>query len=320
MMRRVIAGAWAIGLLTGLVAVATPRHADAAELQASGWWWRAQSGLAPLPPPAGTPEDGLMVGGAPDEFGPTAVAAVRYTLEPSERDPILVLSVADELNSASAEIIACRTASPWSTVRAGTWEERPKTACESGVVKGVAAEDGQTWTFQLASLVSSGSLDVALLPATSEGGSPAFQVSFEPLTRGSLRTTLDEAADSPVSEPATAEAALVPDVSALPDAASDLAGPAGTTRTPAGGDGALAPSVLPARGIAGATRGQSSLDEPEAAPALAVVLAAGLALGWLAWRRLPLPTAAGHADPTGEGELGGLGRFRRPRSGPEPRL
>src|SRR5205814_2111985 len=45
-----------------------------ADLHEVSWWWRGNTGPAPVPPPPTVPQGGLLVAGAPD--GATAIAAV----------------------------------------------------------------------------------------------------------------------------------------------------------------------------------------------------------------------------------------------------
>lgn len=113
-----------------------------------GWWWRAQSSpTVTVPAPPQVPEGGLYVEGAPD--GPNAVAALRVTV-PWERVGVaIVLDVADERGGDSAIMLLCPTTSTWQESYAGQWSERPEAECEGQAVEGVRADDGSKWTFNV---------------------------------------------------------------------------------------------------------------------------------------------------------------------------
>jgi hypothetical protein len=183
----VLALAW--GLLAGTGA--------AAQLDATGWWWRAQTGLLqPVPPPPYVPEDGLLVAGAPD--GPSAVAAVRYVLDADETLPELTLQVEHDRGGEAAQIVACPTREGWQPTRAGRWDGRPDADCDAGAVDGVRAEDGESWTFGLATLITDGRLNVVLMQAPPEEGAPSvFEVAFADPGPESLSTSPAGASGGP---------------------------------------------------------------------------------------------------------------------------
>jgi hypothetical protein len=176
-----------VALVLAWGALAVP--GAAAELDGAGWWWRAQTGLLqPVPPPPYVPEDGLFVAGAPD--GPSAVAAVRYTLGADDAMPELTLQVEHERGGEAAQIVACPTREGWRPTRAGRWDGRPEADCDAGFVDGVRAEDGETWTFALATLVADDRLNVVLMQVPPDEGAPSvFEVAFAGPGPESLSTT-----------------------------------------------------------------------------------------------------------------------------------
>ena len=168
------------------VLVALPTASSAATHETHGWWWRAQTGLlgAELPPPPDVPEDGLLVERTPD--GATAVSAVRYQLDESESDPVLVLTVASG-SSEGAAIAACPTSrTGWTGEQGGRWDSAPGWDCNAGRVDGVVSEDGATWSWELAPLVRDGGVISVMLV---DGTTNPFHVAFEAPTDASMETT-----------------------------------------------------------------------------------------------------------------------------------
>jgi hypothetical protein len=308
------------GLLVGAALLAlVPTSAQATTLTQAGWWWRANDGELPatLPAPPNVPEGGLMVAGAPD--GATAIAALHFDLSADEASPVLTLVVAEKGDQGgdTAVLAACLTGSAWQPASGGTWTNKPFPACAEGSVSGVRSEDGKTWTFALAPLLSDGIVDVTVVPGVDptvpEGANGSvFQLAFNAPTAASLTTTSG----------AGSGADLV-----LPEFGSDDLGSIDGTsfETPSvGGDLALppAPSFTPAlpEGDQGLTATAPVVQERnaplEASPASAVADHKALATvvlalcgGVMLWSaQLPVPEPAG------------LGRFARPRSGAAPRL
>jgi hypothetical protein len=199
-MRRSLRGT-ALLALAGLLWALGTVAAGASELDAHGWWWRAQ-GVTQLPSPPWVPEGGLAV--AQDVEGPSAIAAVRFHLDEDASAATLTLDVANEQGGQTAAIRACPARARWRSVDAGTWEHRPSASCEEGEVAGVRDEDGGSWTFDVGMLLDEGELNVVLLPGgeveapdeapapglpTTEGGDgqgPPFQIAFEAPTSESL--------------------------------------------------------------------------------------------------------------------------------------
>lgn len=185
-MTRAVRGLIAVALCVPLFAAGTP-VARAAAIEASGWWWRAQTGLlVDVPPPASVPEGGTYVAAAAD--GPLAIAALRFRVPDDLAEPVLALQVA-EARGAEAALQACPAGSPWVPGHASRWEDRPAPDCERAAVAGVASEDGAEWTFAIAPLLAAGRLDIVVVPVN-ETGTPAwppFEVAFEPADGDAVR-------------------------------------------------------------------------------------------------------------------------------------
>lgn len=332
--------------LAAALALAVPGAAAAepAEAIEAGWWWRLRPS-ASLPPPPSPAGDGLLVQGAPD--GPVAVAAVRAALPTAAAGPVLTLRVAPGFEQASdgAVIVACPAASAWKPDRAGAWDQRPQADCALAAT-GVRAADGSAFTFDLAGFPTpAGRLDVVLAPGRVAGADGAngsvFAVELAPPEPGDLRWTPGAApAPTPealpgaapaVDEPAAPSASdgdLVPELARIPGTI-DL-GPA-----PLPGPSPPVDRRAPGRRDAVRERAADLAAAHEAgrsaaarAWGLAVLVAGVAALAWAASRPLPAPrrlVALGGRPPR-EGPTvttpvtGGLGRFRRQRDRPPPRL
>lgn len=139
-MRRSLA-AGLLGLAVGLPFVALP--AGAAELAATGWWWRVQGdGPVSLPRPPFVPEGGLMVQQAPS--GAMAVAAVRAADVPDGAKASLTLRVADASQGlADGLVVACAATAAWAGGDAQPWSKAPTADCSTPAPGDVAA-DGAT--------------------------------------------------------------------------------------------------------------------------------------------------------------------------------
>lgn len=194
-MRRARMALGAVLLGAAVLLAVAPRSADGAALTQTGWWWRVNDAalVATVPAPPTVPEGGFMVAGAPD--GATAIASLHYELDEGEGSPVLTLSVADggDQGGATAILAACLTGSAWQPEHGGTWTNKPFPACDEGSVTGVRAEDGKTWTFALAPLVSDGILDVTLVPGIddrlpAEANGSTFQLVFAAPSGDSLAT------------------------------------------------------------------------------------------------------------------------------------
>ena len=328
----------------------------AASKLAHGWWWRPQTGLlgATVPPPA-VPEDGLAVEAAPD--GPNAVAAVRYDLEADESKPALVLTVAD--SQGDVAIKACTATEFWQEAQAGPWDQAPPTDCAKGV-DGKASADGKTWRWELKPLLRKRRLDVVLVPAPGAGrvtfnkpddGSlktqrpqPA-QEEFDPPPVSDLAPPPQTAPEPPPAEdpppppppappandggsfpsagstgtgggsPGTSQAPAITTPGTADAPADDIAAPLTAAEAPPAA-AAAAPADAPAATVPATSNSSTTIGAIIAA--MATVLALGLWHQDSSFGRGAAPVGQRAA---GAQQVGGIGRFTRPRSGaPRPLL
>jgi hypothetical protein len=349
MIRPAVRALAAVGLVAGgWLAVEPAEAAPATSVDDVGWWSRTNQeptlgGVLVAPD---VPPEHVLVEGTPE--GATAIAALRATLPDGTGNPVLTLQAASAVGGDSAVLLACQSGSGWTGVHAGAWDAKPSPDCSKSV-QGIPSEDASSWSFALAPLQFADQIDIVLTPGTlagAEGVGSAFRVVFE----------RPEASDIEVSDAPT-PAPDLPPVS-MPGAGGFSTKPpsvgGGTVQpsfqAPSASSGdqvqVAAPPVraaLPAQ-EQGATATAPALQaaQPLVSPALAatggsdgrllgvvVVLGAGALLYWSSQQPLPerrllsrfassVPHAAVEAStsPT----VGGLGRFRRQRTGAARRL
>jgi len=268
------------------------------------------------------PEDGLLVERGPD--GATAIAAARFTLAGGETDPVLTLPVASEQGGATAAIAACPTTVRWSPQQAGRWDLAPAFDCEAARIDGVRADDGATWSWQLASLVSpEGVLDVVLV----DGVDAPFHVAFEAPTAASLSTTSAPPPPPDVPEPPPPPASQEEEQQPRPgpaDGQPTFVPPPVRTETgpPPGGPGGPEPQVA----VPDVPPGHAATEtEPVAAPAAepgGPPLLAYALMGLIGVLIVSDLLAGGNAAPGSRpwraqrATKGGVGRFVRERAEP----
>lgn len=309
-----------------LFAVAAPLPAAALGPRDAGWWWRTQSvALVEVPPPPHVPDGGLYVEGAPD--GAAAVSALRFVLAPETVARSLTLRVAQEAGGEGAMLLACPAASPWMPASAGSWERRPEARCDGGGVLGSRAEDGTAWSFDLSLLSSGRILDVVLVPGIvddrPEGANGSvFSIAFDPPGADALAVEATAAEPLPrppdPPRPPVAEPPPPPGLDAVTPPEPQPEEPLPEAAAPAQDPSVLTPKI---------TETERSVDPPAAvddgkdARALATLVAllsVGVAGVLSREHGVPLPPGL-RPDPDGE-RIGGIGRFRRPRSAPPPPL
>lgn len=342
-MRRVRAALGCTLLVGAALLALAPSSAQATTLTQTGWWWRVSDPLVPatVPAPPTVPEGGLLVAGAPD--GATAISALHFDVDPDQGSPVLTLTVAEngDQGGDGAVMAACLTGSVWQPESGGAWVNKPFPACDEASVTGVRAEDGKTWTFALAPLLSDGILDITLVPGVDPDlpagvNGSTFQLTFVAPTTASLSTT--SGSGGPPLE--------LPDFGApTPDAGGSFDPPA------FGGDidlppaGAFTPSLPQAdQGLTATAPVVQERNAPIAATpietvedhrvlAMGILAACGAALLWSAQLPTPalrrlgglasaattdtVPAASGPPPPEA---TAGLGRFARTRSGSAPPL
>jgi len=299
-----------------------------------GWWWRAQSSpTVTVPAPPQVPEGGLYVEGAPD--GPNAVAALRVTV-PWERVGVaIVLDVADERGGDSAIMLLCPTTSTWQEAYAGQWSERPEAECEGQAVEGVRADDGSKWTFNVEPFTFMPTRHFVVLPGsdpTRPSGlqGSVFSVAFKPPSDDVLIT---QAAPTQATKPPVPRPTFVP----VPND-GHFDGVQFTPPVDADGDAApqpdvaVDPSVIPPS-VTPASPATVPVDDPigsgrdaRALATLVALLSVGVAGVLSRDHGLAVPSylrpgRQREDDQTPVDErMGGIGRFRRPRSSAPPPL
>lgn len=336
----------AVGLVAGGWLAIGPAEAEpASSVDDLGWWSRINQDPAlggVLVFPDVTPGQ-LLVEGTPE--GATAIAALRATLPEGTGSPVLTLQAASAVGAEAAVLLACQSGSGWTGAHAGSWDAKPSPDCSKSV-QGIPSEDGTSWSFALAPLQLADQIDVVLTPgAVAEGGgaSSAFRVVFE----------RPDVAAIEVSESTTAPPALppvsMPGGGSSPTASPSIGGGSGPSfsmpSTPSASQ--VAPpavrAALPdAEQGATATAPSVRARQPLAAPTLAatggsdgrllgvvVVLGALALLYWSSQQPVPQrqllsrfasgATAASEVPETAP-TVGGLGRFRRERTGAARRL
>jgi hypothetical protein len=291
---------------------------------AAGWWSQTSSPL-PLNPTAPHVGEGqLHVQGQPG--GPTAVAALRWTLAETESAPVLTLTAADgSLVPPEAHLVACRAATPWQEAHGGAWDEAPEADCATSV-DGVVAEDRSTIELALGPLVDGTSLDVVLLPGEAPGGGGStFSLTFDRPGPESLVTTTSSGTETAgggfaSTAPQPSSSSSSPGVAVVPPpapASPAFAAPATEAVSPPPPEETAAPPPA-APEVAAARPAAAERDGSDRAQSLGlVVLLAGAAVVAWAWMASapaePMPERAGAEAPSS-----GLGRFTAARRAAPP--
>lgn len=325
-MRRVAAGLVAAAIAV-LLWPGSAVHADPPDQ--TGWWWKPQvTPLVPVPKPPSVPAGGLYV--AADPSGPFGVAAVRYVAAKGSTVSRLTLRIAS--SQGLVALRACPVEVVWASEEGGPITSVPPHDCMAGAVPGALDPTGTSVAFEVGPLVQDGVLNVLLAPTASPA---AFQVAF------------DKPGDDAVavsSESSTTETTTMP----APEY-SYLEGPAFSDTGPVFGGEAMTGPVAPAEAGPAATPpttaapatprrvfrpqpvSKATRDPDRVVAALVLVALAG-AFMWVAERPARLPRMVGPmAVLSGRGGrpvrhatspvvARGIGRFRRPRTGPAPPL
>jgi hypothetical protein len=305
-----------------------------ATLKQKGWWWEAQQlPTGTIPPPPNVKQGQLNVQGSPG--GKTAFAAVHYDVASGESVSALTLKVGANgaTNGDAAALLACRTGSAWSPADGGQWSAAPKvdtTAC----VNGQKSADGQSWTFNVSTLQTGSVVDVAIVPgvdATTK--QPAtFSLTFDAPTNDSLATAAGSTSSAGSTFNSGTSAAESPALSGSGAVSPSPSGvgvhppvpPSVPTGLPADKVGQTA--TAPAKQAASQPGLDSALNATTAAAKQTnktagwIVLALAILVGLYAYRQDNLLARNGGVLPGAEEEVGGLGRFAKPRSGQPPAL
>ena len=287
---RVLAAAAVLSVSGAAVA-----YAEAAD--ATGWWWRAQTGRGPsLPAPPNVPEESLFV--MSDPSGEQAIAAVAVQ-RPDAVVTDLIFEVSDRRGT--AQLVACPAKGKWEPAAAGPWAERPTPDCELASVAGVIADDGATVTFPLTGtgLGDDGSVDMVITGASgatfsavlsaSDGG-PIVTRPAAP-TAAPTAPASEEEPSFPAETPSAAPAGGFDDDASFPSGgfAAPIGGvAAGDLEDPTEDIAASAPTpVRPAAGV------EVEPFSGERAP-LALVAAALVVGAWVLRSRAAVAGSASH--------------------------
>lgn len=264
---------WAVALMAAGALASTPvARASATGVQV-GVWSEAQPDGGSLPYPPQVPAGGLWVSSAPT--GPTAISAVRFTLDDGDTAPVVTLSVAkitappdSPASSSAVPMLACRTTSPWTPTdpaSPGPWSTRPTYDCSAGQVGGVLSSDGSTVTFDLTTIAPAGAaVTVAIVPGTVANAVPAAPAPL-PVTPGALPAPPAPLPAPP--DPTASSAWPAFDAAFAPLTAGSIAVVPGA---PAGTPSADAPSTVIADGGATAVLPATFSSIDTAAPAGAI--------------------------------------------------
>lgn len=317
-----------------LCLLGTPAWADQAE--SYGWWWKAQPEIpAQVPPPPTVPDSGMYVSG--DVSGPSAISAMRFTIGTDVAQAVVTLTIASTQGAPLLQL--CPSTPAWSAELGGPYEHAPSYDCRTGSALGAVSADGTRVSFTLKAPPGP-VLSVVVVPATDPGGAnPVLSVSFNapgPETL-QLTTTPAQAAPASESEPGFGPPSSAPndDIAALspfvPGSAPPLDAPEPPLAAPVAQpiDDDTAGAVVTKAGQLGAKLSRSADADVRLGLLGLLVLAAVFFWGQAHPARGPrrLVSIAG-IGPVGdvpvadaaEPALRGIGRFRKVRVGPAPRL
>lgn len=345
-----VCGLAAAGLVAGGWLVTGPAGAEpASSVDDVGWWTRTnqEPTIGGLLAPPGVEPGQLLVEGTLE--GATAIAALRATLPEGAGSPVLTLQVASGVGGSSAVLLACQTGSGWTGAEGGAWDAKPSPDCTASV-QGIPSDDETSWSFALAPLQFGNQIDVVLTPgvvADADGLGSAFRLIFEgpdvtaievssapsspePFTPVTSPFVEGPAPESPSFGGGASPSSFTPPASSSFSSGTELATPPVRAALPEAEQGATAtaPNLQAARPLAAPDLASTGGSDGRLF-GLVVVLAA---LGLLYWssqqpvpeRRLLSRFASAAPHPTVEvpqsSTVGGLGRFRRERTGSARRL
>lgn len=322
----------------------------------AGWWNAANVGdPAPAPPtPPDVKDDDLLVQGsnaAPagaigaEPASSQAVAAVAYDLGPTDLVGDLTLTI-DGTPPPSVSVAACRATEPFAPMQNGPWSQAPAYD-DKGCVAGKLTDDKVVFA-SMSKLVANARLAVVLVPGPLDRvvfknpGNESLTVQHgtgvgaaaPPLGSGTA-TGPGAAGDKTIAPPASASGGGAPQP---PPSTPDLPGASSATGTPdSGTPPVVAPQQQPGANPAAQSQpvAASSDLSTGARRAIALAVIALEVLGYLLLMRSPaapavpvMATAGGRLRPpdrtAGGGPrvatIGGVGRFRRERTGVAPHL
>jgi len=195
-----------VSLAIGALVVTAPAASAEAPDQ-SGWWTSAPVAVAP-----DAPSDGLVVQGGQDTNQPTSFAAVSYALSGATAEKLKLTVASGSASTPSATLALCPlSTSGFSPAQGGSSSDAPKFDCTNKVTA-APSSDGTTYTFDVASLVRSEALAVAIVPTTSTD-----RVVFQKPDDSSLQTSAAASSDFTSSD---SSSFTTPDASSPPSETS----------------------------------------------------------------------------------------------------
>jgi hypothetical protein len=270
-----------LALLGALVLfVGGPARAD--EPLQQGWWTVLTSPVGlPTKPPSDVPADGLLVQGGPQS--PAAYAALVYSVPTGSQVGALTLSVTQPSASTPAATLQVCPLTSDSIVpdQGGPIAEAPAYNCASKVTA-AADTTGNTYKFNVANLLTNGTLAVAILPTQ-----PTNRVVFNKPTTSSLEVTAPTDAGAttdftaPVEPPASDTPATQDPNTAALSAAQPPSAPLTTATTPPAPEVAPSPTAAAAQNFAPAAA--SSKDKSKSTPAGVGLTIGGLIVAATFW-------------------------------------
>lgn len=324
-------------MLSGFALTGWVEPAGATALGGSAWWWRPQQDPPLLKAPT-VPDGGLMVQGGPDDLatpepdGAVAIAAIRFTLDAGQANPVLTLKLVKDQSQAGTQpiILACQAGSAWNPATGPqAWASKPKPDCSKSV-QGQVSADGASIVFPAGPLQFNDQLNVVLVPGVDPTlpapASSQFSFVFQPPTQADVVTSAGTPPPPPPSPPpttplaptggstATSPAPITPSVSSPAFSTPVAALPPsqqGQTATAPITNAATTP-VVPTIPV-----GSSADNNNSQLIGLLVLLAGGAVAFWT--QRQSQAGMLGATSGAAE-NVGGLGRFARPREGIAPRL
>lgn len=190
-----------------MVNVATP---SAAQAPASYGWWTVTSvsGETGLQPAPDVPTGGFVIEGGPE--APRSFAALLYLLQAQATAGALSLRVAEgSATTPQAAVLACPLENnSFDAAHGGSMADAPKFDCSARSVRGVATDDGSSFTFDVALLRTGNEIAIALV-----GAAPADRIVFDAPSGESLAVRDSESASptsptSPTPSQSTADSAV----------------------------------------------------------------------------------------------------------------
>jgi hypothetical protein len=181
-----------------------------------GWWTVANpGGSLPAPAPPDVPADGLLVQGGSSDASPTAYVALVYEVPAGATVGELTLRVAPGSGTTpNATPRACFLVNAFSPEQGGPIANAPAYDCSKNST-GKPSSGGDSYHFDVSALVTSGTLAVAILPA-----SATDRIVFSKPGNDSLAVTQPVAAVPAATDGGTAADTNQPSVAAPPTSPS----------------------------------------------------------------------------------------------------